>query len=55
MQQGTHTLDYEHYDFKPYMQCVGGKSSKRTTDIGFQVAQHPFFLENNEYYRTRKI
>jgi hypothetical protein len=32
---------------------VGGKSSKRRTNLGFQVAGHPFFLENSEHYKLR--
>jgi hypothetical protein len=54
-QQGTSTVDCEQYDLQPDLQCTGGKSSKRTTNLGFQVAGHPFFLENSEYYRLRRM
>jgi hypothetical protein len=40
---------------QPNLQCIGGKNNKRTTNLGFQVAGHPFFLENREYYRLRRM
>jgi hypothetical protein len=54
-QQGTSTTCCEQYDLQPDLQCIGGQSRKRTTDLGFQVATHPFLLENNEYYRLRRM
>jgi len=54
-QWGTNIVDCEYCNLQLDLQYAGGKSSKRTNNLGFQVARHLFLLENSEYYRLRRM
>jgi exonuclease III len=45
----------EQYDLQEDLKCPRESNLKKTINLGFQVTDHPFFLENEEYYRLRRL
>jgi hypothetical protein len=48
----TRTL-HESYEFQVDLPCPREANIEKHINLGFQVTKHPFFIENNEYYRVR--
>jgi exonuclease III len=44
----------EQYDLQQDLKCPQDSLLKRTINLGFQVTDHPLFLDNEEYYRLRR-
>jgi hypothetical protein len=38
-----------------YFPCPQATAIEKCINLGFQVTKHPFFIENNEYYRVRRL
>jgi hypothetical protein len=48
----TRTL-CESYDLQADLPCPRATAIEKCINIGFKVTKHPFFIENEEYYRVR--
>jgi hypothetical protein len=35
--------------------CPRAAAIEKRINLGFQVTKYPFFIENNEYYRVRRL
>ena len=45
----------EEYDLETDLQCLQHYAQQKKINLGFQVIEHPFLLENMEYYKIRRI
>ena len=46
---------YEEYDLQSDLQFAKQSEMKKKINLGFQITAHPFLMENNEYYKLRRI
>jgi hypothetical protein len=49
----TNTTHHEAYDLQAYLPFPREPASEKRINLGFKVTDHPFYVENDEYYRIR--
>jgi hypothetical protein len=45
----------ENYDLQANLQCPQQSNMGKSIHLRFQVTKHPFFLENEEYYKIKRL
>jgi hypothetical protein len=46
---------YDSYDLQANLPCPRAVGNEKRINLGFQVTKHHFLIENNEYYRVKRV
>ena len=55
MRNQENSSHYEEYDLQSDLQFPKQFEMKKKINLGFQITAHPFLMENNEYYKLRRM